>query len=240
MGILMTIGIYSLYWEQQDLVYIGQSTEIETRKYTHLHNMRAGAHSNYKIQNAYNKYGDPEFIILSECTASALDASELYWQKEFNSLDSLDIVLAGSSRFGVNNGNSKYTRIQILLAFRYASLVGYTSIEVAKKLGVSVCLIDDLRAGRAHTYLKDEFPYKYKIMLSNSSNRNLLGYHKSGNSASYAAITKKVPILISPTGEEHLVPNFREFGRQHKLDSTDISRVVSGKYKHTRGWVLKT
>lgn len=60
----MTIGIYSLYWEEQDLIYIGQSQNIERRFTEHLYKLKNNTHTNYKVQKAYITYGLPSTNIL--------------------------------------------------------------------------------------------------------------------------------------------------------------------------------
>ena len=42
----MTMGIYALYWQEQDLIYIGQSKEIERRFKDHLRELEACIHCN--------------------------------------------------------------------------------------------------------------------------------------------------------------------------------------------------
>lgn len=55
----MTIGIYALYWEEQDLVYVGQSQDIARRFTEHKRKLKNTSHTNYKVQAAYNLYGIP-------------------------------------------------------------------------------------------------------------------------------------------------------------------------------------
>lgn len=73
-------GIYALWYEEQDLIYIGQSVELSIREKTHKSNLRLNKHSNYKLQEAYNKYGLPEFVVLEYCSEADLDRLELSWQ----------------------------------------------------------------------------------------------------------------------------------------------------------------
>ena len=50
----MTIGIYILYWDKHNEVYIGQSTDIENRISVHTSAVKQNKHYNYKIQDLYN------------------------------------------------------------------------------------------------------------------------------------------------------------------------------------------
>lgn len=50
----MNSGIYALYWWEQDLVYIGLSQNLSSRKLEHLNKLKNNRHTNYKVQNTYN------------------------------------------------------------------------------------------------------------------------------------------------------------------------------------------
>lgn len=89
----MTVGIYALYWEEQDLVYIGQSSRLEARHKEHLVDLSQKIHSNYKVQESYNSYGEPKHIIIEYCKIEELDALEIYWTNEFNSLNPLRVLI---------------------------------------------------------------------------------------------------------------------------------------------------
>ena len=113
----MTTGIYSLYWEKQDLVYIGLSQNIERRFKDHLNTLKNNKHTNYKVQNTFNNYGEPKLIIIEECIIEELNDKEIFWTKEFNSINNgLNIIEAGQAGFGTNSSNSKYSKEQIIEA----------------------------------------------------------------------------------------------------------------------------
>ena len=42
--------------------YIGKTTNFEQRKQQHLSELRKGTHHSHKLQRAYNKYGEDNFI----------------------------------------------------------------------------------------------------------------------------------------------------------------------------------
>ena len=92
----MTIGIYALYWEEPDLVYIGQSKDIEARFYEHERLLKVGKHPNYKVNRAYNNYGLPEFFIIEKCGLNELNNLEIKWMAECSSLENgLNITREG-------------------------------------------------------------------------------------------------------------------------------------------------
>ena len=46
-------GIYALYWWEQDLIYIGLSQDLFSRKSQHYRSLKSSTHYNPKLQNAY-------------------------------------------------------------------------------------------------------------------------------------------------------------------------------------------
>ncbi len=50
----MTCGIYKLGFNGTDLVYIGQSENIESRYGSHIFNMARGRHTNVNVQAPQN------------------------------------------------------------------------------------------------------------------------------------------------------------------------------------------
>ena len=58
----MTCGIYKITNKQNEKFYIGSSVDIEMRWYAHKSYLRRNIHSNSHLQNAWNKYGEDNFI----------------------------------------------------------------------------------------------------------------------------------------------------------------------------------
>lgn len=58
----MTCGIYKITNKQNDKFYIGSSINIEMRWYAHKSYLRRNVHANQHLQNAWNKYGEDNFI----------------------------------------------------------------------------------------------------------------------------------------------------------------------------------
>jgi predicted GIY-YIG superfamily endonuclease len=249
----MTIGIYALYWEEQDLTYIGLSQHIETRYKEHIRDMRKGEHTNYKVQNTYSLYGEPKLVIIEECSVPNLNDREIYWTKELNTLNTkhgLNIIEAGSAGgWGVNNSNSKYTKLQILRVLRLLSAeVYHSNAAIESATGVNTDTISRIFTQGKHTWLKERYPFRYRLMLERAGARiqsaNALRASNGKEAKSLEAIYGKeglsVPILISPEGIEYKVTNIREFAKSHDLNKSGISQVINRKQKSTKGWRLKT
>lgn len=159
----MTIGIYSLYWEEPDLIYIGQSQNIERRYKEHLNLLIRNKHYNYKVQEAYIKYGLPMHTVLEVCSLSELNSAEVYWTSEFNNL--LNIADPGEIMSSSSSRHKKYSKIQVLRVFSYL-YKNHVSIEdIALKTKVSIHTVKQISAGYKHIWLKGAYLKKYLKML---------------------------------------------------------------------------
>lgn len=103
-------GIYAIVNILTNTRYIGQSVHVETRKREHFNALRSGVHFNPHLQNAFNYYGENNFIfeVLEECTESALSDREVYWMEEYGGQDSnllYNIAAGGRNTSGANNPN---------------------------------------------------------------------------------------------------------------------------------------
>lgn len=69
--------------------YVGQTTNFFQRKECHLSNLRVGKHHSQKLQNAYNKYGEENFIWSYEiCEVDSIEDLYILEQKKIQELDS--------------------------------------------------------------------------------------------------------------------------------------------------------
>ncbi len=230
----MTIGIYSLYWEDQDLIYIGQSQNIERRYKDHLIKLSAKTHTNYKVQDTYNKYGKPTFNIIEICNIDRLDELEIFWTNEFNSLNTphgLNIVPAGSYNEGTLNINSKYSRLQILLSFRALYNTKLTYASIYKLYGIKISNLNLIFSGKIHVWLQEKYPNSY-IKMQNNSGRGIY------TSKVIKTVDNAIK-LISPEGEIiSVLSTMREFAKKYNLHAGHLSEVKNGTRKIYKGWKL--
>lgn len=89
----MSSGIYKLVFGGS-LVYIGKSVDIEKRWSQHSKALQKGTHTP-KIQNAYNKYGMPEFSIIFECHPDHINLLEIYFINKYWSSNILNSTKPG-------------------------------------------------------------------------------------------------------------------------------------------------
>ncbi len=234
----MTIGIYALYWEEQDLVYIGQSQNIENRFKEHLRKMTKGSHTNYKVQNTYNLYGEPRLIILEECLLEECNKQEILWTNEFDSINNgLNIVEAGLVGWGVNSNASKYTKWQILKVFSLlANKQDYTQLDISNRTGVAVSTIRDIAGNKTHLWLNDLRPsYRTLILL------------REPLKATIGRIQNKCITFVSPEGIEHKnIIDISVFARSIEITGVledskirGFARLADKSRKSYRKWTIR-
>ena len=80
-------GIYGIKNLVSGKLYIGQSVDIEHRKYLHFWLLKNGKHFNNHLQMAFIKYGvnNFEFRVLEEIPENMLDVRECAWIKCYQS-----------------------------------------------------------------------------------------------------------------------------------------------------------
>lgn len=160
----MTTGIYLLYFDELDKVYVGQSTNITKRYTDHKSALRVSNHTNYKLQEAYNLYGFPKIQILEECASSRLNDLEIFWTEEFDSFkNGLNTCYPGKGAgSGTNNHNSKYSMLQLLRVFRKLYLCSnITDSSIGRLYGVNESTVTSIRLGHSHIWLKEKYPWQY-------------------------------------------------------------------------------
>lgn len=239
----MTTGIYSLYWEEQDLIYIGQSQDIESRFKRHIRDLIGNRHTNYKVQNTYNLYHNPKLYIIEKCNISELNNLEVYWTEEFNSINTgLNIVEAGAGvGYGPYNGYSKYSKVTILKVFHYLYNTIISCRGIAEKLNVGIDLPKDISQGKSHLWLKEKYPEKYRLMYLNRDKRYRSNLGRSNNSARKASLE-----IISPEGIKYSgILNLTEFCRntavlnKHVENSRrGLNRILNGSSIQYKGWTI--
>lgn len=230
----MTQGIYCLKFNGTTKVYIGQSNDIESRFIRHIRSMYHKCNS-IKLNEAYNLYGKPSLEILEEVEDKEfLDITENFYIDKFNSY--LDGYNSYSTSRGTNSVsgelhyNSKYTTKQFIECMFLLLDPDNTINYISSETGVPNGSINVFARGRSHTYIKDQYPKEYALMLS------LIGQRR-GVAQNSKNRDKNLPSFISPNGKIYQnIPNLAEFCRIHSLDITTMQKLKSGKRKTNLGW----
>lgn len=237
----MTIGIYALYWVKQDLIYIGQSVNIERRFNYHKLEALKQKHTNYKVQNAFNNFGQPEFIIIESCNSESLNSKEILYTKEFDSINKgLNIVEAGTSGFGPNCSSATYSKLKILKIFSLLYKTTLTYTVIAEKLHVTKEVVNSISQEVTHNWLKETYPVQYSFMQENRNKRKLS--NKSGNIAERKGY---IPHFVSPEGLSYKTDNLSKFCKEHPTFKDNylaavkgLSRLVNKISLTYKGWKL--
>lgn len=228
----MTIGIYSLYWEEPDLIYIGQSVNIETRFYEHIRLLRTGKHCNYKINSAYSKYGEPNSSILEECCKEQLNELEVSWITEFDSIDAGLNIIPGGICCGRDymHGAAKHSKEELIYAANLLLDDTLSLLKIKEITKISSPVLSSIANAKKHLWLFELVSEEQ--MLIASRKRRLVNRSTSPHYGK---------TLVAPNGNEYSVPdNISEFTRVHNLLNSKINEVLSGKRAQYIGWKLKT
>lgn len=83
----MNSGIYLIQYLLNGKCYIGQSINVDNRIKEHFRKLRKNKHNNFRLQNAFNKYGEKHFnsIICIKCPIDVMDYYEKFYIKLFDS-----------------------------------------------------------------------------------------------------------------------------------------------------------
>ena len=93
---ILHIGIYMITNIVTNMIYIGQSNNIDSRWRSHLSYLKNNTHYNSYLQRSFNIYGRDNFVlsILEECNTDLLDDRERYW---------IDYYKATDKKYGYNH-----------------------------------------------------------------------------------------------------------------------------------------
>lgn len=221
----MTIGIYALWWEDQDLVYIGQSVRIERRFKDH--NYRANTNSDSKNLNiVYSTYGIPELVILEKCIISELDGKEVEWIRQFDTINTSIGGLGGN--FGYNSGKCSASRDDCIRVLNLLTNPSLTTKEISNITNVAFRTVESIAYKQRHFWLEEEFPKEYKIATETKR-----------FSISQERRFKTNVVLISPEGTEYTVTNLSKFAKEHNLNKGHICAVARGAEHSHKNWKRK-
>ncbi len=168
----MTQGIYIIKFPNFKEVYIGESTNIEARIETHKYEMTTGSHANYKLIEAYNKYGPPTFTVLKEVLdPTLLKTIEAEYISEYDSYHNGLNLFEKSTRH-----SSHFTNAQLKKAFKWlASYKLHRHSWIEKHTGVDVGTLKLIEANKLFKFLHNEEPEKSKdisLMIEQREKKN--------------------------------------------------------------------
>jgi group I intron endonuclease len=176
-----------MFWENNQYFYVGQAQNLNTRKSQHFSYLKNGKHKNKKMQNVFNKYGEPQFHIIEECDIDELnDREQFYLDLLFDDPNCLNIAKCAESPMrGVVFTKERCKQMSELRKGKKLS-------EKTKKK------ISDAIKGENHYRFGKKCSLKTKKKMSESQKKKVLQFSKSGEfikewpSASDASLCLKI------------------------------------------------
>ena len=82
-----TPGIYKITCLANGKIYVGSAVNLRGRRHTHWHRLRKNKHHNKHLQNAWNKYGEEQFVfeVIEFCDKQMLIEREQFFIDFLNS-----------------------------------------------------------------------------------------------------------------------------------------------------------
>jgi hypothetical protein len=220
-------GIYKIEFEDSSF-YIGQSLNLDTRFKDHCKLLLAGVHHNYKMQQKYDKFKKfPTYTIIKYCEPELLNdfESELI---DLSNPKCLNIKAGGNNNYGANAITAKYATEDIEMAFLIlVNNPGILHKEVAEFVGIDINTVHDISAGRnrVFTEIRKMYPEKYDLLLKMKAANT-----KGKTTVVLQHLDGRIVNLVS--GE------YSEFCRNNSVQSSNLSKVITGKRVSTMGWKL--
>lgn len=150
----MKCYIYFIINQTTKKRYVGQTTNFSRRKSEHLEKLRKHAHINIKLQAAFDKYGENDFIFEKICydnlTKEQLDEQEKYYINYYNSRENGYNIAEGGT-----GGDTKSKLNFEQFCFAYFGNLKYKGMTVrtGKYLGVdSACISSIIRKKSYDTF----------------------------------------------------------------------------------------
>lgn len=149
------IGIYKITNLVNKKIYIGSSSNLKTRIKTHKNNLNKNKHINQYLQNAWNKYGEENFMfeIIEKCSNEIKIKREQYW---------LDFTKCYIRKNGYN------------ICKKADSPQGYKHTEESKKK-MSFIKKEQIVSGKIKTNLKHRKNFKHSEETKEKIRQSKLG-----------------------------------------------------------------
>lgn len=231
------IGIYKITNKINKKIYIGQSTDIYARWYSHKRELNKGMHVNSHLQNAWNKYGEdnfefeiiymlPNIYLSEEYIRELLDTLEIGYIKEFKALTSehgYNIQLGGKGRKQSEETIQKKRNI-------------VRSQEFKDKISNAVSGEKNPFYGKHHT---EETRKKISESLKGQKNP-MYGKHHTEETRKKISETRNKKEIIMMDKDGNIIKIFNSVAEASQYlgtnDTTNICKVCKGKRKTAYGY----
>lgn len=172
---MVKCGIYKIENLITHHIYIGQSTNIDTRWRRHKDDVHSGK-KDYPLYRAINKYGIDNFSfeIIEECSKEALDEREQFWIKYYNSYKDGYNQTTGGQGAKCCGSSLNYKQVETIreeLRKTYK-----TNIEIANEYKVSENIISGINTG--YYWYEDDVSYPIRLHNFSQKARSLIAQNQ--------------------------------------------------------------
>lgn len=237
----MTIGIYKLTFTDGSF-YIGRSVNIEERYKDHCSMLKRKKSTCPKVQKKFNELGTlPTVDILEVTVIDKLSEKECIWIHSMKAVvEGLNILPGGTDMLvGDEHPQSKYSNEQILHVVTLLSSNSpmYSHSEIESLTSVKATTIKDIICSKSHLWVREKHPELYAEMLLTKPYRKINSVSNLNPQANKKTVN--YPLVISPEGLEYNIEHLSNFAKEHGLQASNLSHVLSGRREHHKGWRLK-
>lgn len=200
------MGIYLIINKVNGKYYVGCSGNVKRRVYEHFYYLKKGIHTNPKLQNAYNYYGESSFeSVMFECLDENIESL----------LKREQLFLKGCETHPTTNYNC-----------RYISTGGNTP---------DLTVIEKLSQPRGS--LKDSTKEKLKVKFLGKRNPN---FDKKRTVEEKIKCQHDLTIynFYNQSTQEHFNGTRTQFIEKYKIYKGLVYKLIKGKQKQTRNWIL--
>lgn len=155
----MNCYIYQIINQITNERYVGQTTNFSRRKQEHLYALRNNSHPNPKLQNAWNSYGETNFLWIVknfDVTKEELDELEIQTIRSENSFANGYNLTEGGT-----GGNTRFHRIIDFeqFCFIYAGNIKFTGMtnKTAEYIGCDSSTISAIRRGVSYDDYREAY-----------------------------------------------------------------------------------
>lgn len=218
------IGIYMYENKLNHKKYIGQSTNIERRKWEHIKWPSKYSRFDNELQSIGEKGFN--FSVLEECSVDQLDEREKYWIKYYNTQqEGYNLTVGGQNYRGESNPAAKLTEDSVRNIIDRLMDTTISIQDLAKEYNVHYNTISDINRCLTWNWLHD---YKNNIRLE--AQGSLSHGELSGCNTISEETAKKIIQEIKSSSE-----SLAAIARKYKVKNSlvyDINRCRTWKHLH--------
>lgn len=247
-------GIYKIINKLNGKYYVGSANVISRRWRDHIHKLKKDTHSNKRLQNAWNKYGENSFtfeIVEIISCEDLLQAEQRYLniirEDWLNNRDTHYNVVYNSSSPMLGRKHTEYTKIRMsnrLLGHKLSDITKekIRRSSLGKKISENtrIKISDKLRGKKRSPYPRkphskdrsNKIASSLKVFYSDPNNKKCGQINSNADNTKYCWINNKQNKMELATKWEM----YTKYG----IHPMYTRKLRSGKLKTIKGWTIKS